>query len=52
MAKKKGSLYGKIISYEPTFHKTSIGRNPSKAKMNKHKRRMMGKSKNRGQGVK
>ena len=52
MAKKKGNLYGKVISYEPVFHKTSIGRNPSKAKMNKHKRRMMGKSKNRGQGVK
>ena len=46
------NIYGKIISYEPTHHKTSIGRNPSKAKMNKHKRRMMGKSKNRGQGVK
>ncbi len=52
MAKKKGNLYGKVIAYEPTFHKTSIGRNPSKTKMNKHKRRMMGKSKNRGQGVK
>ena len=39
MAKKKGNLYGKIISYEPTFHKTSIGRNPSNAKMNKHKRK-------------
>ena len=48
MAKKKGNLYGKIISYEPTFHKTSIGRNPSKAKMNKHKRRMF--KKYRGQG--
>ena len=35
MAKKKGNLYGKFISYEPVFHKTSIGRNPSKAKMNK-----------------
>ena len=52
MAKKKGNLYGKVISYEPVFHKTSIGRNPSLAKMNKHKRRMKGKKKNRGQGVK
>ena len=52
MAKKKGNLYGKVISYEPVFHKTSIGRNPSLAKMNKHKRRMRGKKKNRGQGVK
>ena len=48
MAKKKGNLYGKVIAYEPTFHKTSIGRNPSKAKMNKHKRRMF--KKYRGQG--
>ena len=48
MAKKKGNLYGKIISYEPTHHKTSIGRNPSKAKMNKHKRRSF--KKYRGQG--
>ena len=52
MAKKKGNLYGKVISYDPEFHKTSIGRNPSLAKMNKHKRRMRGKKKNRGQGVK
>ena len=52
MAKKKGNLYGKVIAYEPTFHKTSIGRNPSLQKMNKHKRRMRGKKKNRGQGVK
>ena len=51
MAKRKGNLYGRV-EHEPVFHKTSIGRNPSKAKMNKHKRRMMGKSKNRGQGVK
>ena len=48
MAKKKGNLYGKVIAYEPTFHKTSIGRNPSKAKMNKHKRRSF--KKYRGQG--
>ena len=51
MAKRKGNLYGRVI-HEPVFHKTSIGRNPSKCKMNKHKRRMRGKSKNRGQGVK
>ena len=37
MKKTKG-LYAKI-AHEPTFHKTSIGRNPSKAKMNKSKRR-------------
>ena len=52
MAKKKGNIYGKVITYEPTHHKKSIGRIASKAKMNKHKRRMMGKSINRGQGVK
>jgi hypothetical protein len=39
MAKKKGNLYGKKIAHEPVFHKTNIGRNPSKAKMNKHRRR-------------
>ena len=48
MAKKKGNLYGKKIQHEPIFHKTSIGRNPSKAKMNKHKRRSV--KKYRGQG--
>ena len=38
MAKRKGNLYGRV-EHEPVFHKTSIGRNPSKTKMNKHKRR-------------
>jgi len=38
MAKKAKGLYTKI-AHEPIFHKTSIGRNPSKAKMNKSKRR-------------
>ena len=38
MAKKAKGLYAKI-QHEPIFHKTNIGRNPSKAKMNKHKRR-------------
>jgi len=36
------------ISHEPIFHKTSIGRFPSKQKMNKHKRRSF--KKYRGQG--
>ena len=48
MAKKKGNLYGKVISYEPVFHKTSIGKKPSLQKMNKHKRRSF--KKYRGQG--
>jgi|TARA_R100001015_G_C4469567_1_gene53718 hypothetical protein len=48
MAKKKGNLYGKKIKHEPIFHKTSIGRNPSKTKMNKSKRRSW--KKYRGQG--
>ena len=48
MAKKKGNLYGKMVVYESVYHKTSIGRNPSKAKMNKHKRRSY--KKYRGQG--
>ena len=47
MAKKAKSLYTKI-AHEPVFHKTSIGRNPSKCKMNKHKRRSF--KKYRGQG--
>ena len=51
MAKKKGNLYGRV-EHEPIFHKTNIGRNPSKAKMNKSKRQ--GRSKKqmryRGQG--
>ena len=46
MAKTKG-LYAKI-PHEPIFHKTSIGRNPSLCKMNKHKRRQF--KKYRGQG--
>ena len=50
MAKKSKGLYAKV-AHVPMHHKTNIGRNPSKAKMNKHKRRMMGKSKNTGQGV-
>ena len=47
MAKKAKGLYAKI-QHEPVFHKTNIGRNPSKAKMNKHKRRSF--TKYRGQG--
>ena len=39
MKKAKG-LYAKI-EHEPVFHKTSIGRNPSKCKMNKSKRRQV-----------
>ena len=38
MAKKAKGLYAKV-AHEPVFHKTSIGRNPSNAKMNKSKRR-------------
>ena len=47
MAKRKGNLYGRV-EHETVFHKTKIGRNPSKAKMNKHKRRSF--KKYRGQG--
>ena len=47
MAKRKGNLYGRV-EHEPVFRKTSIGRNPSKTKMNKHKRRSF--KKYRGQG--
>ena len=38
MAKKSKGLYAKV-EHEPVFHKTSIGRKPSLAKMNKSKRR-------------
>ena len=47
MAKKSKGLYAKI-EHEPVFHKTSIGRNPSLTKMNKHKRRQF--KKYNGQG--
>ena len=47
MAKKAKGLYAKI-EHAPIFHKTSIGRNPSLTKMNKHKRRQF--KKYRGQG--
>ena len=47
MAKKSKGLYAKV-AHEPVFHKTSIGTNPSKTKMNKHKRRSY--KKYRGQG--
>ena len=47
MAKKAKGLYAKV-AHVPTFNKTSIGRNPSKCKMNKSKRKNF--KKNRGQG--
>ena len=46
MRKSKG-LYAKQ-KHEPIFHSTSLGRNPSLCKMNKHKRRSF--KKYRGQG--
>jgi hypothetical protein len=36
------------VAHEPVFHKTSIGRNPSKCKMNKMRRKNF--KKYRGQG--
>ena len=47
MAKKAKGVYAKE-AHVPTFHKTSIGRNPSLAKMNKSKRKNF--KKYRGQG--
>lgn len=29
------------VAHEPVFHKTSIGRNPSKCKMNKMRRKIL-----------
>ena len=50
MAKKKGNLYGKAIEYTRTENGTSIGRRPKTSSMNKHKRRIRGRKKYRGQG--
>ena len=47
MAKKAKGLYAKV-AHVPMFHKTSIGRHPSLAKMNKSKRKNF--KKYRGQG--
>ena len=47
MAKKAKGLYAKV-AHEPVFHKTSIGRNPSLQKMNKHKRRQFKAYKGQG----
>ena len=48
MAKK--SNYGVKVIYEPKHKGTSLGRHPITSTMNKNKRRLKGKSKNRGQG--
>ena len=37
-------------AHEPVHHKTSIGRNPSKQKMNKSKRRSFKKYNGQGRG--
>ena len=47
MAKKSKGLYAKI-EHEPVFHKTNIGRNPSRAKMNTHRRRQFKAYKGQG----
>ena len=48
MAKKKGSIYGKVIEYTCIENGTSIGRRPKFSSMNKNKRRSF--KKYRGQG--
>ena len=48
MAKKRGNLYGRILTYEKTIKGTSIGRHPITSTMNKSKRRSF--KKYRGQG--
>ena len=47
MEKKAKGLYAKV-EHVPMFHKTSIGRNPSLAKMNKSKRKNFKKYKGQG----
>ena len=46
MAKK----FKNFEAHEPVYHKTSIGRNPSKQKMNKHKRRSFKAYRGQGRG--
>ena len=46
MAKK----FENYEAHEPVHHKTSIGRNPSKQKMNKSKRRSFKKYNGQGRG--
>ena len=46
MAKK----FKNFEAHEPVNHKTSIGRNPSKQKMNKHKRRSFKAYRGQGRG--
>ena len=46
MAKK----FKNFEAHEPVHHKTSIGRNPSKQKMNKHKGRSFKAYKGQGRG--
>jgi len=48
MAKKKGNVFGKVITYTKTHKGTSQGRKPITSTMNKHKRRSW--KKYRGQG--
>ena len=50
MAKRKGNVFGQTVVYERTYKGTSLGRHPITSTMNKNKRRLRGKSKNRGQG--
>ena len=39
MSKKKGNVFGKVITYTKTHKGTSIGRKPITSTMNKNKRR-------------
>jgi hypothetical protein len=48
MAKKKGNVFGKVITYTKTHKGTSQGRKPITSTMNKRKRRSW--KKYRGQG--
>jgi hypothetical protein len=50
MSKKKGNIFGATVEYTKTEKGTSIGRKPITSTMNKHKRRLRGKGKYRGQG--
>jgi hypothetical protein len=48
MSRKKGNLYGMVVTYQKTHKGTSIGRHPITSTMNKSKRHSY--KKYRGQG--
>jgi len=55
MAKRKGNVFGSVVTYTKTNKGTSIGRNPITSTMSKHKKKGRSKTQikkalKRGQG--